>query len=1053
MWERGATSLRDPALELYSSLPSSARARANPVQREWTPHEHCIGAMPTRTAFWFKSLRVLCLLARPTFLFLLATSALFAQQHTLEVSQYVHTSWTSQEGFFKPGVSAINSVAQTSDGYLWVAGSGSLFRFDGVRFSEWKPPVNDSLPRKPLHRLLASRDGSLWIAGIGLAELKANGELRRYHELDGVEIESGLIEDKDGGIWAGGAAQPQSSKLCRFYHGARECFPADSSLGSKVGAMHEDRKDQVWAFTTSGIWRLRPGPPQKFAPISGIGSALGFEDDASGTLIFSTGDDLKMVTADGKVAQYPMEPIHARALLKDREGDLWIGTVGQGIIHVHEGRTDRFTTFDGLTSNSVIQIFQDREGNLWAGTSRGLDKFTKPAVPTITTKQGLSNDYVNSVLTDRVGMPWVGTRGGLHRLIDGGWIKSTIKLPNDFVCSLFETSKGRVLVTTDAEKGMVWFDGDKVARLRVADGDVFGVVEDNRGDLWVASHASGLLHFRGNGNLIETFDKTMLGKLNIAIAFDPKRDGLWLTSTFGELGFFKDGKFVERYGAKDGLGDGIIRDPQVDNDGGVWFSTRVGLAHLKNGKIFVLGRKNGLPCDAVHWMRRDRDHNIWLYTECGLVAFSETELSAWITEPSHTVEIVHYLDNTDGVESVAYNGWYTPQTATTSDGRILFATATGLSILDPSNLRQNALPPPVRIEEITADEREIGGSGRVSLPARVRRVHIAFTALSFVAPRRVRFRYKLQGYDTDWSPPSSGRQTTYTNLPPGNYEFRVIACNDDGVWNTTGDILSFFIPPAFYQTLWFEILLAIMIGALVWTLYLVRLKRVTANVQERLLAQMEERERIARELHDTLLQGFQGITLRMQGVSKNLPAQDPLRKMMDDVLDRGDEVLREARQRVRNLRRRTTHEHEFPDRLRKCGEELSQDHAGTFTLAVVGTPKILECTAQDEAYRIVGEALTNAFRHASASKIEVEVTYDSSALSIRVRDDGVGIDKTVLSNGQPGHWGLAGMRERAQTIRAELKMWSREAAGTEVELVIPASIAYPREQITSSSEQ
>jgi signal transduction histidine kinase len=210
---------------------------------------------------------------------------------------------------------------------------------------------------------------------------------------------------------------------------------------------------------------------------------------------------------------------------------------------------------------------------------------------------------------------------------------------------------------------------------------------------------------------------------------------------------------------------------------------------------------------------------------------------------------------------------------------------------------------------------------------------------------------------------------------------------------------------------------------------------------------LQERERIARELHDTLLQGFQGITLRMQGVAKHMPAQDPIRKMMEEVLDRADGVLREARQRVRNLRRRTTGENELADRLTKCGEELARDQAATFTVAIVGEPRALESTVQDEAYRIMGEALANAFQHASASRIETEVTYDSSALRIRVRDDGVGIDKAVLSNGHPGHFGLIGMRERARAIRAELNIWSREAAGTEVELAIPASIAYPREEI------
>ena len=241
-------------------------------------------------------------------------------------------------------------------------------------------------------------------------------------------------------------------------------------------------------------------------------------------------------------------------------------------------------------------------------------------------------------------------------------------------------------------------------------------------------------------------------------------------------------------------------------------------------------------------------------------------------------------------------------------------------------------------------------------------------------------------------------------------------------------------------------LCAITVVAVLWALYQLRLRQVGREFNAGLEARVNERTRIARELHDTLLQGFQGIALRMQGVAKNLPMEAPPRKMMEEVLDRADEIMREARHRVRNLRRRATDENELAERLTKRGQELSQDHAASFTLAIVGAPRALEPTIHDEAFKIAGEALTNAFRHASASKIETEVTYNASALRIRVRDNGVGIDTAVLSNGQPGHWGLTGMRERARAIRAELNIWSRQAAGTEVEVVIPASIAYPREK-------
>src|SRR5262249_29984204 len=327
------------------------------------------------------------------------------------------------------------------------------------------------------------------------------------------------------------------------------------------------------------------------------------------------------------------------------------------------------------------------------------------------------------------------------------------------------------------------------------------------------------------------------------------------------------------------------------------------------------------------------------------------------------------------------------------------------------------------------------------------RFSIEFSALSFLSPPSNRFRYRLQGLQDEWTEVSSNqRSATYMALPAGSYVFEVQGATLHGPWNSSGGTLNIVLLAPWWKSLSFRLGAFFMAGLTLVIAYRFRVRQLAHTYNLRLEERVAERTRIARELHDTLLQGFQGITLRMQGVSKNIAIQDPIRKKMEEALDRADEVLREARHRVRNLRRRTTDENELADRLTKCGQEVSKDQAATFTLAVVGEPQVLESTAQDEAYRIAAEALTNAFRHASASKIEVEVTYDSSALRIRVRDDGRGIDNAVLSNGQPDHWGLTGMRERARAIRAELKIWSRKAAGTEVELAVPASIAYPREE-------
>jgi len=477
-------------------------------------------------------------------------------------------------------------------------------------------------------------------------------------------------------------------------------------------------------------------------------------------------------------------------------------------------------------------------------------------------------------------------------------------------------------------------------------------------------------------------------------------------------------------------------------------ATSIGLFRWDGKQWEVLNESNGLPCNRLLATIKDSRGSLWVEAECGLLRIEAPELAKWRQSAASQVSI-NVFDALDGARP-GFILIYEPAMSLAPDGKVWFANGHAIQMIDPDQVYKNLLAPPVHVDQLVADDKPFQPAGQPRLPPNTHNLEINYTAPSFSVPQKVLFRYFLEGHDKGWQGPVTRRTAFYTDLPPATYRFHVVACNNSGVWNEAGAVATFVVEPTFYQTVWFKALLAIATAALLWTLYYLRLRQATAKVQNRLMAQIEERERIARELHDTLLQGFQGITLRVQGVAKNMPAQDPLRKMMDEVLDRADGVLREARQRVRNLRRRTTDENDLADRLTKHGEELSKDHTAAFTLAIVGGPKVLESTVQDEAYRIVGEALTNAFRHASASKIETEVTYDSSALRIRVRDDGVGIDKAVVANGHPDHWGLTGMRERARAIRAELNIWSREAVGTEVELVIPASIAYPREEIKAS---
>jgi signal transduction histidine kinase len=329
------------------------------------------------------------------------------------------------------------------------------------------------------------------------------------------------------------------------------------------------------------------------------------------------------------------------------------------------------------------------------------------------------------------------------------------------------------------------------------------------------------------------------------------------------------------------------------------------------------------------------------------------------------------------------------------------------------------------------------------LPKRTDSLQIDYAALSLSVPQRIRYRYKLEGLDRDWQDPGQRREAIYTNLDPGQYRFRVIAANDDGVWNEVGATLDFDIAPAFTQTYWFIALCALTAGTLLFVAYFLRMRNVAARIKGRLEERISERERIARELHDTLLQGVQGVILRFQAAMDRIPEHEPARQALAKALDRADDVLVEGRDRVNDLRSTAAPAVDLPTVVEQAGEEFARDYPAQFRMTVTGTPRALHPVVRDEVYAIVREALANAFRHAQASHIEVEIVYDRRELRLHVRDDGRGIDGTILAaGGRREHWGLIGMRERARQIRAHFQLWSRPGAGAEIELRIPAVLAY-----------
>jgi signal transduction histidine kinase len=490
--------------------------------------------------------------------------------------------------------------------------------------------------------------------------------------------------------------------------------------------------------------------------------------------------------------------------------------------------------------------------------------------------------------------------------------------------------------------------------------------------------------------------------------------GLWIGFLNGGITYYNDGEVRASYTVADGLAEGRVKDLRLDPDGTLWAATEGGgLSRLKNARIATLTRKNGLPCETVHWVMKDDEHSFWLYMACGLVRISQSEMEAWAADPKRMIQATVF-DSSDGVRSEAFFAGFSPQVGNSPDGRLWFSGIDGLSVIDPRHLPYNKLPPSVHIEQITVD-RNVSwqnswgrASSNLRLPALTRDLEIDYTALSLVVPEKVHFRYKLEGWESDWRGAGNRRQAFYTNLPPRNYRFRVMACNNSGVWNEAETFLDFSVAPAYYQTNWFRSSCVAVFLALLWVLYQLRLRQLAREFNAGLEARVNERTRIARELHDTMLQSFQGLLLRFQTVSNLLPADEPKQKL-DDAIDQAAQAITEGRDAVQGLRSSTTVTNDLACAITALGTELageSNPNAAKFHVEVEGTPRDLHPILRDEVNRIAGEALRNAFKHAQAQRIEVEIRYDVRRLRLRVVDDGKGIDATHLDEqGRAGHYG------------------------------------------------
>jgi len=987
-------------------------------------------------------------------LLLLSASCGAAQiQDDLTLHQLNHRAFKVTEGV----PNDVHALAQTVDGTLWIGGHNGLTRFDGIQFVSYPGPADEPLQSTNIGSLIAAPDGGLWIGfRLGGADFLKGGHVEHYGDRD--NLPDGTIEqfawDEDGSLWAASRVG-----LFHFMAGRWERVTHESDFGAPYAVLM-DRTGTLWMGTVAGLY-ARPSGAQQFREVDR-------------TIHFGAGRNALTTSPDGRVwgvgnheivrieGPTPAQIVHIRGfsagpLQFDAAGNLWavaadagnlmrvrqseLTATGQLELTVHP---EKIATLDGFSRGLSSAMLQDSEHNLWVGTQGSLDRFSHSnVVRDIAPPCYETTSAAAAFGAGDDGVLWLtcgDSNGGfLHEIRDG-------KIISRQVAPAFS------VVYRDTE-GTIWFGGPTAlghlekGRLvnmplpaQIGGRPLQALVRDREGGLWVSVSRRTLFRFF-DGVWSEYGNLDALPRGYPIVATMDDRGALWFGYVNNRIARVS-GRSVQLFDLKRSADIGNVL-AILAKEGTLWVGGELGLAHFDGQRFVPVHSTTGTPFNGISGIVRARDGDLWINGADGIVRIDHREVSRFLKDPTHSVEceIFNYLD---GVPGTALQVHPQPSVVQTSDGIVWFSMTAGVISIDPTHLVRNSQPPPLTIWSLTTGGKRYPNRGSpLQLPIHTNQVQIEYTAGSLSVPERVHFKYRLEGSDSDWQEAGTRREALYTNLGPGQYRFQVIASNNDGVWNNTGAGLQFTIAPAFYQTRWFYAVCVLAVGGLLAVLYRVRMQQVAAQARGRLEARLAERERIARDLHDTLLQGIQGLILRFQAATDRIPADVPARDMMEKALDRADKLLGESRDRVKDLRPTAAEVTDLAQALATEGDQFAQLHPTPFRVSVQGTRRDLHPIVREEGFLIAREALGNAFRHAQARDIEAEVTYGERALQVRVRDDGLGISSTVLqAGGRPGHFGLLGMRERARKLGGHLDVWSKPGAGTEIDLRVPARVAY-----------
>ncbi|HTY85571.1 MAG TPA: two-component regulator propeller domain-containing protein [Silvibacterium sp.] len=969
--------------------------------------------------------------------FLLAASCAAQTRPNELPASYSQRIWKMQDGLPEQVVQAF---AQTADRYLWIGTTGGLVRFDGERFLVFDRENTPAFLENNVFCLTVSRDNTLWIGleGGGLIRYR-NGAFRSFNASDGlnndfvrtvyqdhlgriwVGTDSGLFllnnerlsrvdnqnvipglavhaidEDSHGGLWVGG------SRLLRFYgRSYAEYRLTGEASRNRVKSILETLDGTVWVGTVSGLQRLTPGKT-RFEPVPEI----------AGTVRF---------------------------LRQTSDGTLWIGSIGHGL---YTFRGDRFDEAFALIlpSNTLLNLLEDAERNIWIGTQAGMVRLSKSPVRTVPLPDSADSDAetvyqdhngdiwvaavnlfrfhngraapyripelagvrVRNVFRDREGSLWLGTEGrGIYREAGNRLVHYSTEngLVNNFVRAILQARDGSVWIGTD--EGVSRWSRARITNYQVGDGlcyfSIRSILEDHNGDIWIGTDR-GVSHVRGEQFLSDAATEGL------------KNERVWA----------------------------IHEDP----DGGMWFGTRTGgLYRWRFQRLTRFTTAQGLASNGVYELLEDRNGTLWMSGPQGISAVNRRQLDAVSDHPSQPIAVTLY-GVSEGLETIQMYGGEKPAGILTPGGEVWFPTSKGpvrISIDQP----HPSEPAPIVIDRVIADGRPLSSMPEVELGPDNAKLEVDFSVVLLRSQERVRFRYMLEGFDKQWSDASTARSAYYTNLSPGHYHFRVAAFEMNNPGQVAQVSIGIVQLPRFYRTAWFVGLCILVTAAATWGIYQLRMGQLRA----RFAAVLKERNRLAREMHDTLIQGCVGVSALLEAHSS---LGEPHSGSGKDLLDYARTQLRstidEARKAVWNLRQAPPAE--IGPQLERMADQISEEFEVPIECRVSGKQFAFDQSTLHDVLMVAREALYNALRHGDPKKVALSAEFDEERCLLRINDDGLGFDSQVLSASPDGHYGLIGIRERVERVGGKFSVHSRVGAGTELVMEVPRQAVDPRRNVT-----